>query len=433
MTGVLGLLPWVAMAAAGGPPSVVRTSPSVWETDVDPSLTQIEVEFDTEMSERSYSIVGGGPHFPRDGVAEDHWLADHRTFILTVRLVPDKLYSLHFNAGPFDGFRSADDVPAIDYHLVFVTAAGLPTKRQRERNERSFLAITQEISRNYAHLNALPPNWEEGWDDSRDRILASGSSRAFASAVSSFFSGTCDDHLYWTYRRETYASSSLCGLTVNGASGGSWVDGFVAPQLSWQSDSRSVSHAELGGNLVIRIAEWDRSALAAADLVSGWPANKGIIFDVRENSGGDELAAQRIAGCFSQAPAPYAKAVVREDGAWSEPFERTVPPNPACSSASRVVVLQDGQCRSACESFLLMMRAVGATSLGQQSAGSSGRPVAVGIGQGIRMHTPSWMDFDLTGAEIERNGVAPDVVVDLSNNEVDQALLAASEKLAKRP
>lgn len=421
------MLIWLAIAIASGAPTVVRTFPAVWQVDVDPHLTQIEVEFDTEMSDQSYSVVGGGRHFPRDGGSESHWLPDRRTFVLSVSLSPDRLYSVHFNAGPFDGFRSVRGEVAAEYHLMFVTAAGSSTQRQREKNDRSIGLIAEAISEQYAHLELLPEGWNQNWLGAKSEFASTGSSRALAVAVSRFFSNTCDDHLYWTYRTETYSASSLCNISFSGASRTGGLQQYLSPDVEFVRDSRSVAHGNLEGSFVVRIEEWDQAAVAAEALISRLPKNDSVIIDVRGNVGGSELIAQRVAGCFAGSAATYARGVVREDGAWSERFDRTVSPNPTCSHMGRVVVLQDGQCRSACESFLLMMRAVGATLVGERSAGSSGRPVAVRVGQGIRMYVPSWRDFDLEGVEIERNGVLPDVLVQGFSGTVDLALSAAKE------
>ena len=47
----------------GGPPKIVKTSPQIGETDVDPELTEITVTFDQDMAE-GMSWTGGKPDVP---------------------------------------------------------------------------------------------------------------------------------------------------------------------------------------------------------------------------------------------------------------------------------------------------------------------------------------------------------------------------------
>lgn len=46
-------------------PKVTTSTPTPGDQAVDPTLTEIRVEFDQSMSTRGWSWVGGGPTFPR--------------------------------------------------------------------------------------------------------------------------------------------------------------------------------------------------------------------------------------------------------------------------------------------------------------------------------------------------------------------------------
>ena len=78
----------------------------------------------------------------------------------------------------------------------------------------------------------------------------------------------------------------------------------------------------------------------------------------------------------------------------------------------RVVVLIGPGTVSSCESFALMLRRVaGCTLIGARTAGSSGNPQPVDLGNGVTVYVPSWKDLLPNGICLEGRGVTPDIVV----------------------
>lgn len=95
-------------------------------------------------------------------------------------------------------------------------------------------------------------------------------------------------------------------------------------------------------------------------------------------------------------------------------------------------MLQGPVVASSAESFLLMMRAAGATLVGDRSAGSSGRPVRFRLGNRVHAWLPSWVDSDLNGAPIEGRGVTPDVTVAYIADATDPVLASALSVVEKK-
>lgn len=156
------------------------------------------------------------------------------------------------------------------------------------------------------------------------------------------------------------------------------------------------------------IGYFDTALEAFADV-------RGLIVDLRFNSGGNETLAQAMAGRFTDEPRVYATQRYRsgpgrdELGPWSqrvlaprgEPFELPV------------VVLTGPAVMSSAEGFALALSACPTvTTLGARTAGSSGNPRVLELAGGITAAVPRWLAADPDHRHFEGRGIAPDVSVD---------------------
>ena len=89
--------------------------------DVDPGLTAIQVVFDRPMADKSWSLVGGGPHCPETGKGA-HYDAQRKTWTVPVTLKPDWSYEFMLNSETYDAFRSEEGVPLEPVSVTFKTA-----------------------------------------------------------------------------------------------------------------------------------------------------------------------------------------------------------------------------------------------------------------------------------------------------------------------
>jgi RNA polymerase sigma factor (sigma-70 family) len=107
---------------ASMPPSVVSTSPQAGAVDVDPDTTEIKVTFSKQMHDHSWSWVQiSDQSFPKMAGAT-HYLQDHRTCVLPVKLEAGKTYVVWLNDPHFDNFIDLQGLHAVPYLLVFQTA-----------------------------------------------------------------------------------------------------------------------------------------------------------------------------------------------------------------------------------------------------------------------------------------------------------------------
>jgi hypothetical protein len=103
------------------PPVVVKTVPEAGAGEVDPKLTEIKVTFSKDMQDGTWSWTTlSKESFPKlDG--KPKYLADKRTCVLTVKLEPEKTYSIWVNSEKYENFKDATGRSAVPYLLVFKT------------------------------------------------------------------------------------------------------------------------------------------------------------------------------------------------------------------------------------------------------------------------------------------------------------------------
>ncbi len=91
-------------------PKIVSIDPPNGAENVDPDLAAITVTFDRPMRDKSWSVVGGGPHHP-EGRGGDRYDEKCLVFTWPVRLKPEWSYNFWLNYGEYDNFKSSDGRP----------------------------------------------------------------------------------------------------------------------------------------------------------------------------------------------------------------------------------------------------------------------------------------------------------------------------------
>lgn len=101
-------------------PKLVSIEPANGATDVDAAATtRIVITFDRAMTDRSWSIVGGGPKYPKLGTPV--YDADRKVLSVPVTLEPGKQYQFGLNGGRFFAFVSEDGYPLDPVNVTFAT------------------------------------------------------------------------------------------------------------------------------------------------------------------------------------------------------------------------------------------------------------------------------------------------------------------------
>lgn len=101
-------------------PRVVRMTPANGAVDVDPKTTAFSVEFDRPMNTRGWSVVGGGPDFPKT-TSTPSWDKTGKVFSMPVQLEPGHRYRFGLNGVKYTAFQSRDGVPLVPVEVTFAT------------------------------------------------------------------------------------------------------------------------------------------------------------------------------------------------------------------------------------------------------------------------------------------------------------------------
>lgn len=107
---------------AAGEPKIVAMTPANGDTNVDPSLEEIEITFSRRM-QSGYAFVGGGPRYP-ETTGRAAWGKKRTVITLPVKLKPNWDYEFWLNRGRFDTFRSEEGVRLKPVHVRFRTGPG---------------------------------------------------------------------------------------------------------------------------------------------------------------------------------------------------------------------------------------------------------------------------------------------------------------------
>jgi hypothetical protein len=312
--------------------------------------------------------------------------------------------------------------------MAFPERAGATGERRMNpmRQREAFARLKRAVFEDYSYRDLRGVDWKERFRRFGPRLRASGTARRFAFEAAGLLSAAKDIHLWLRVKGEIVPTFRRC-VQRN-------VAAHLLPALvpEWREHGAAGPGAD-GLARPPALVMSGRFADGIAYLcIRGWPAGaarrlrpayrvlsqaaalgRGIIIDVRANGGGSEPLAARFAGCFVEQPVCYAKHLRRSGGRLTGPFERWVKPNRrGPRHRGRVAVLVGPGTVSSCESFVLMMRQVpGCKLIGQPTAGASGNPKPVGLGNGVVVFVPSWQDLDLDGRRLEGRGIAPDIEV----------------------
>lgn len=427
----------MALPALAAAPKVVMTSPDNGDNDVSSDITEIRIEFDQPMNAGGRSIVGGGDSFPEIS-GKLKWLDDH-TFLMPVTLKPDHAYAFSVNSDTFKNFRGQKGPPCEWYPVEFQTraAGAAPAKPDvtPAQNKKAIEALKHAIDRDYAYRDLKHVEWAREIASREQSLESARTANEFARLTAHLLRLAEDAHVFveqGKLRIFTRANSASPNFNVQSLM-------QVVPGWAEQPSGIVTGRIEGGGAPIGYILLSECSAQqangfdAALDQMNDTQA---LIIDARFNGGGDEIAAQKVAGRFVERSAVYSKDRIRENGHWKGPFDRVVEPRrDAARYGKPVVVLIGPKIVSSAESFLLMMRyGAKAKLFGQTTGGSSGRPMPHPLGNGVTVCLSSWEDQLPDGTLLQDHGVHPDITIDATLGDLmnsDPALKAALKSIEK--
>ena len=146
-------------------PKVVKSTPEIGATDVDPRLSLLSVTFDVAMDPGGFSWTGGGPSFPAIPEGQKpRWSRDGKTCTLPVKLEPGKNYELGLNSVSDKNFASKWGVPLEPVRFEFTTAGDASDGRQAD-------AGTSDVGGQPRIVDMVPANGAKDVDPSLRSIV----------------------------------------------------------------------------------------------------------------------------------------------------------------------------------------------------------------------------------------------------------------------
>ncbi|MBI5154378.1 S41 family peptidase [Candidatus Poribacteria bacterium] len=397
--------------AAPTVPHVVVTTPTLEARFVDPSLAELAVQFDQPMNPGSWSWCGGGGDYPELTGRPSY--RDEFTAVLPVKLKPEQSYRLAINCASARNFRSQMGVSAEPVSFRFTTGPGSELIAAHIENYSAWREFKRLFDAHYSYRDRTGTEWDSVFKEAEPWVLRAPAPWEWGQRVATLLEQARDPHLYLRGADGSRLSTHSTRAVYNG---NPRVLEATFPAVRKHNDTVWSDERDGIGYLAIRTWENEKQLGVLPRVLGGLMETKVLILDVRENGGGDELAARRVAAWFLEKDAPYSRHRLRNpeaESGWEPESRGWVTANPPEKRyAGQVLVLQGPVCLSSNEAFLLMMRqAPRATTIGAPSGGSSGRPVGYDLPNGMRLFLPSWQAMELDGTVFEGRGIAPDIAI----------------------
>ena len=409
-----------ALSVNAAPPQVVKAAPENGSKEIDPGLRELRIVFDQPMQAGGLSVVGGGPNFPKF-VGKHRWEND-RTFVWAWRLEPDHDYWLSINSDRFRNFRSTAGDSAVPHPISFRTEKGTTKRDSNAEHAEAAMILKRAINEDYSYHDLHGVNWDERFAQYTNRLGAAGSAGEFARIAAELLAPAKDIHLWFEVDGEivpTFQRTAAWNINLRS------LPGRVE---RWSRRNAVVSTGKFADGIgYVLIRSWpgrgDELMPAYEALESARKAGAPFIIDVRANGGGSEVTAQQFAGCFVERPVAYAKHVTRSAGQFGQPYTRELQPNKAYPTfTNQVAVLAGLGTISSAEGFVMMMQQnPRCTIFGERTAGASGNPQRIDLGNGIAAFVPSWKELNLNGELLETKGIEPQVAVPAKQTDFENA------------
>jgi carboxyl-terminal processing protease len=289
--------------------------------------------------------------------------------------------------------------------------------------ENNFEIFWRDFDRYYAQFSLRHIDWDSVYTLYRPRIAPTTSDRQLFDIFSNIVLGINDMHvsLYTplgdVYRKSIIPPSYPSMRLINACK---YVQCGV-PQKT-VLEYRSCQEFAIG-YIVIQSFAGQGDGLSLADqryeviddILSDWKYKKGIIIDVRWNSGGNSVNAETVASRFADQSRVYSYrrqkiGPGKED--YSSWKSSSIKPRGSYQYLRPVVVLTSRATASSAEMFVMAMQVLpNVTIVGDTTGGGVGNPIFRELPNGWTYRLSTEMEADAQGRIVEGVGVFPDVPV----------------------
>ena len=289
--------------------------------------------------------------------------------------------------------------------------------------DNNFEIFWKDFDRYYAQFSLRHINWDSVYALYRPQISPSTSDRQLFTMFSNIILGINDMHVtlytpmgdvYWkSMIPSSYPSGRIinaCKYVQCGAPQNSLLEyricqdpdiGYLfIPTFSGQGEGLTIA---------------DSRYLVIDDILSQWKNMKGIIIDVRWNSGGNSINAETVAGRFADQSRVYSyrrQKIGPGNDNYSPWKSSSIGPKGSYQFHKPVVVLTSRATSSSAEMFVMAMQVLpNVTIVGDTTGGRVGNPIFRELPNGWTYRLSTEIEADAQGRIMEGVGGFPDVAV----------------------
>ncbi len=276
--------------------------------------------------------------------------------------------------------------------------------------------LQEAIDNKYSYRDRLGLDWPSLFESERADLETAGTPQEFAGRAAELLRAAKDVHIWLDVEGGRRVATERPPREVNFNK-----DVLRTIVSDVMQHGPCMATGRIGENIgYVLIGSWEREKCVLVEtefpeVIADLSATAGLVIDVRPNTGGDERIARTVAQFFATGPVVYAKRELRDADAPGgfTPLQDVVltPAKGIAPYGKPTAVLTGPVNMSSNEAFLLMMRAAGATLVGENTLGASGNPQPVELGNGVTVYLPSWRAYQADGNPLEGVGLTPDVEV----------------------
>lgn len=302
----------------------------------------------------------------------------------------------------------------------------------------NFERLWRILDENYCFFEYKEIDWDEVYDRYSPQVSENMDEQDLFSLMADMLNELKDGHvnLFYDYRTSTYE-----GWHSGYPSNFSWPT--IQNYFSKTGGGRAGDYDEIRFNRIadgqigyIYYGSFKESILERElnSIFQYFDGCKGLIIDVRDNGGGSLTYSDRLASRFLKEKL-LCGYILHKTGKgrndFSDPYAIYMKPSHADLWDKPVVVITNRLCYSATNNFVSKMKVLpNVTTLGGITGGGSGFPFTSELPNGwrVRFSTSPLLDANKQHTEF---GVAPDIVVNLDDDDVERGIDTLIEEAIK--
>lgn len=286
--------------------------------------------------------------------------------------------------------------------------------------ERNFEILWQEFDARYSFFVVKNIHWGSLYNVYRPQVTATTTDTQLFTIISALLEHLKDGHVSlstplgnYAYQgwHKNYPANFLGTATVEryySKNYGTLANGYI--RYARMSDS--LGYIYIGPNLSGDVAVWGQ----AIDQILDSLANvRGIILDIRNNTGGNDALGKIILSRFTDKERIYSYVQFRNGPAhnnFTAMQAATIAPQGARQFLKPLAFLTNRRCFSSAEGTTLMARVLPhCTIIGDTTGGGSANPIQLTLPNGWQYRVSRWIQYTAEQTTFEGKGLAPHIPV----------------------